>query len=267
MKDLNQSKYAVVTGASKGLGRCFAFELSKKGINTILVGMPGEGLKELSNELIESYKIASTYYETDLTVKENVLQFTSWVNHQHNIHVLINNAGVGGTKEFIDADINYIDNIIQLNVMATTLITRQLLPNLMKQDQAYILNVSSMAAFSPIGYKTVYPASKVFIHYFSRGLREELASTNVFVSVVNPGPMKTNPDVTRRINHQGIFGRMGLLSPEKVAEISVRRLFKKDSMIMLNLANGINWLLMKIVPIWIRLPILTKAVKRELNVG
>ena len=261
------SKYAVITGASRGLGRCFAIELSKKGMNTILVGMPGENLKELSEELIERYRVSSVFFETDLTVKDNVLQFTDWANDQYNIHVLINNAGVGGTRQFIDADVNYIDNIIQLNVMATTLITRQLLPNLMKQTEAYILNVSSMAAFSPIGYKTVYPASKVFIHYFSRSLNAELANTNVFVSVVNPGPMKTNADVTQRINRQGILGRLGLLSPEKVAEISVRRLFKKDSMIMLNLTNGISWLLMKIVPVWIRLPILTKAVKRELNLG
>ncbi|WP_449401654.1 SDR family NAD(P)-dependent oxidoreductase [Chryseobacterium wanjuense] len=62
-----------------------------------------------------------------------------------------------------------------------------------------------MAAFSPIGFKTVYPASKTFIHSFSRGLNEELRDTNVFVSVVNPGAMKTNPDVVSRIEKQGFW--------------------------------------------------------------
>lgn len=90
--------------------------------------------------------------------------------------------------------------------MATSLLTHQLLPNLQKSSKAYVLNVSSLAAFSPIGYKTVYPASKAFIHSFSRGLYQELKDTNVFVSVVNPGPMKTNAEVSRRIEEQG-FGQ------------------------------------------------------------
>lgn len=122
-----------------------------------------------------------------------------------------------------------------------------------------------MAAFSPMGFKTVYPASKAFIHHFTRGLYQELKDTSVFVSVVNPGPMRTNQDVTNRINRQGLLGRIGLLSPEKVAEISIRQLLKKDTMIMLSLGNGINWLLMKIIPIWLRLPLLTNAIKREIN--
>ncbi|HEY1047944.1 MAG TPA: short-chain dehydrogenase, partial [Bacteroidia bacterium] len=98
-----------------------------------------------------------------------------------------------------------------------------------------------------------------------RGLYQELKNTNVFVSVVNPGPMKTNEEVSKRIDKQGWMGKMGLLSPEKVAEISIKQLFKKDTLIMLGMGNGINWLLMKIIPIWIRLPLLTNAIKRELK--
>ena len=81
--------------------------------------------------------------------------------------MLINNAGIGGSKKFSDASGSYIEKIIQLNVLATSLLTHQLLPNLQKSSKAYVLNVSSLAAFSPIGYKTVYPASKAFIHSFS----------------------------------------------------------------------------------------------------
>lgn len=175
--------------------------------------------------------------------------------------VLINNAGVGGTRRFDLADVNYINTIIQLNVMATTVMTRQLFSNLKMQEKAYVLNVSSMAAFSPMAFKTVYPASKAFVHSFTRGLYEEYKKTNVFISVVNPGPMRTNPEITARIDKQGFLGRLGLLSPEKVAEISVRQLFKRDTLIML---NGFNWLVLKALPIWIRLPFLSRAVRREL---
>ncbi len=119
-----------------------------------------------------------------------------------------------------------------------------------------------MAAFSPIGFKTVYPASKTFIHSFSRGLHEELKDTNVFVSVVNPGAMKTNKDVCKRIEKQGFLGKLTLLDPDHVASYSIRQLFKKDSVIMV---NPISWLLMKILPIWIKLPLMTQAIKKEME--
>lgn len=257
-----KESYAVVTGASQGLGKAFAEKLAEKRINLILVSLPNQSLKELSLTLEEKYQIKAHCYEVDLSVNENVLKLTEWLNSSFNIHILINNAGLGGTKKFTEATSDYINTILQVNVTATSLITHQLLPNLLKQPKAYILNVSSMAAFSPIGFKTVYPASKSFIHSFSRGLHEELKDTNVFVSVVNPGAMKTNADVCKRIEEQGFWGKLTLLNPDKVAARCIRQLFKKDSVIMV---NPISWLVMKILPIWIKLPLMTQAIKREIK--
>ncbi|WP_343686036.1 SDR family NAD(P)-dependent oxidoreductase [Chryseobacterium gleum] len=257
-----KESYAVVTGASQGLGKSFAEHLAKQKINLILVSLPHQNLREFSRELEKLYEVKVQYYETDLSLNENVMKLTEWLNQSFAIHILINNAGLGGTKKFTEASSDYINTILQVNVAATSLITHQLLPNLLKQPEAYILNVSSMAAFSPIGFKTVYPASKSFIHSFSRGLREELKGTNVFVSVVNPGAMKTNTDVCKRIEKQGFIGRLTLLNPDKVASYCIRQLFKKDSVIMV---NPISWLVIKILPIWIRLPLMTQAIKREIE--
>lgn len=257
-----KESYAVVTGASRGLGKSFAESLAKKNINVILISLPHQNLKEFSQELAQKYKVKTQYYEVDLSINENVLKLTEWLNTSFNIHILINNAGLGGTRKFVDASPHYINSILQVNVAATSLITHQLLPNLLKQPKAYILNVSSMAAFSPIGYKTVYPASKTFIHSFSRGLHEELKHTNVFVSVVNPGAMKTNEDVCKRIEKQGFLGKLTLLDPNDVAEYCIKQLFKKDSVIMV---NPISWLIMKILPIWIKLPLMTNAIKKEIE--
>ncbi len=257
-----KESYAVVTGASQGLGKAFAENLASKNINVVLVSLPGQHLKELAQRLEESYPIKAHYYEVDLSVNENVMKLTEWLNRSFEIHILINNAGLGGTKKFVDASPSYINTILQVNVAATSLITHQLLPNLLRQPKAYILNVSSMAAFSPIGFKTVYPASKTFIHSFSRGLHKELKDTNVFVSVVNPGAMKTNIDVCKRIEKQGILGKLTLLDPNKVAAYCIRQLFKKDSVIMV---NPISWLVMKILPIWIKLPLMTSAIKKEIE--
>lgn len=257
-----KESYAVVTGASQGLGKAFAKSLARKNINLILVSLPNQNLKQLSAKLANTYHIKAHYYEIDLSVNENIFKLTEWINTSFDIHLLINNAGLGGTKRFVDASPEYINSILQLNVTATSLITHQLLPNLLKQPKAYILNVSSMAAFSPMGFKTVYPASKTFIHSFSRGLREELKNTNVFVSVVNPGAMKTNLDVCKRIAKQGFLGKLTLLDPDHTAEYCVNQLFKRDSVIMV---NPISWLVMKLLPIWIRLPLMTNAMKKEVE--
>lgn len=257
-----EESYAVVTGASQGLGKAFAESLAKKKINVILISLPNQNLEALSLEIAEIYDVKTQYYEVDLSVNENIFKLTEWLNNSFNIHVLINNAGLGGTRKFLDATPHYINTILQVNITATSLITHQLLPNLLRQSKAYILNVSSMAAFSPIGFKTVYPASKTFIHSFSRGLHEELKDTNVFVSVVNPGAMKTNIDVCKRIEKQGFLGKLTLLDPNKVAKYCVDRLFKRDSVIMV---NPVSWLVMRVLPIWIKLPLMTNAIKKEIE--
>jgi short-subunit dehydrogenase len=261
-----KKEFALVTGASKGLGRAFAHELSKRKINTILVSLPNEDLNKVSSKLEKKYGVTSVFKETDLTKKENVIDLAKWVNQNYAVNILINNAGAGGSKRFLEADVEYIDMIVQLNVMLTAVLTHQILPNLMRQPKSYILNVSSMAAFSPMGYKTVYPASKTFVYNFTRGLQQELKDTNVFVSVVSPGPMNTKNDSAERLNQHGILAKMALLTPEKVAKISIRKLFKHDVFIMLNKANGFNYILMKIIPVFLKLPLITRAMKKEVEI-
>ncbi|MBP0905027.1 SDR family NAD(P)-dependent oxidoreductase [Mariniflexile gromovii] len=256
-----EEKFVLITGASQGLGKAFVNELALRKMNIIMVSLPNENISFLSDEIALKYGVKTYYYETDLTLYNNVVTLTNWLNKNFNIDILINNAGVGGSKKFIEADVNYINSIIQLNVVATSILTHQLLPNLMQHKQSYILNVSSMAAFSPIGYKTVYPASKSFIYSFSRGLSEELKDSNVSVSVVNPGAMKTNNEVKARIEKQGILGKLTLLDPKRVAKLSLQQLFKNNSVIIV---NPLSYAILKILPIWIRLPLMTNAIKREI---
>jgi len=256
--------YALITGASQGLGKAFVLELAKRNINTILVSLPGEELDFIASQA-KAYGTEAHCYETDLTEKANIVALATWVNERFPLSILINNAGCGGTQRFSDVNVDYLDRIIQLNVKATSLLTHQVLPNLRKQKSAYVLNVGSVAAYSPIGYKTVYPASKAFVHNFTRSLYQEFADSNVLFSVVNPGPMMTNDDSCTRLQQQGFFATMGLLTPEQVAAISIRQLFKRDNLIMLNWVNRLTWMVMKFLPVYIRLPLLTNAIKKEVN--
>lgn len=255
-------EFALITGAAAGLGKAFAHELSGRGFNIILVDLQNRGLMDVCEEIEREYGNEAVYFECDLTELDSMVDMSNAVNDNYDVSVLINNAGIGGTCRFEDAGLDYINNIIQLNIAATTLMVRLLLPNLKRQSKSYVLNVSSMAAFSPIAFKTVYPASKAFVHSFTRSMYQEYRKTNVFFSVVYPGPMKTNADVTARINRQGFWGKLVALSPEKVAKLSVNQLFRKNPYIIF---NAFNWFLMIITPVWFKLPLLSSAMKRELK--
>ncbi|PWE00138.1 SDR family NAD(P)-dependent oxidoreductase [Marinilabilia rubra] len=264
MEKTKNETYALITGASKGFGELLAFELAYRRINVILVALPHEDILSVAAKCRELGVKAETY-EADLTNREDLLRMTDWANKNFNINILINNAGKGGTQTFHKSDLSYVDNLIQINVLATTIITHQLLPNLLKQEKSYILNVSSMASFSPIGYKTVYSSTKRYIQHFSRALCNELKDTSVFVSVVLPGPMKTNSEITGRIEKQGLLGKIGLITPERAARVSIRRMLKQKPYILVGRRNYINKFLLALVPAKIRMRLMTKAASREIQ--
>lgn len=264
MKKDSERKFAVITGASKGLGKAFARTLAYQGVDLVLVSLPGQNVEGLARSLCKTYGIQAQCYETDFKSDENIKNLSNWLNAHFSIFVLINNAGIGGTRRFEEVTAGYINTIIQVNVKATSLLTHRLLPNLRQQQRAYILNVSSIAAFSPVGYKTVYPASKSFVHFFSLGLSEELKESCITVSVINPGAMKTNDEITSRIEKQGFIGKLTLLDPDKVARHSLTEMFKGKRVIML---NPLSWFISIILPTRIKVPIMTKIIKRELTIG
>lgn len=257
-------KYAVVTGASKGLGKEFALELARRKINLLLVSLPNEGLAKVAEE-VKDQGIDAAIYEADLSENCNIESFTNWVNSNFEIYVLINNAGFGGNNHFLDADSNYLDKIIQINIKATTLLTRQLMPNLIKQNDSYVLNVSSLAAYSPIAYKTVYPATKAFVHHFTRAMQEEFKHRNISFSIVNPGPMKTNGHVSERIEQQGFWVNIMVLHARQVAKITIRGMFKKRKVIMLNWLHRLGWFLLQVLPVQVKMGILSSLTKNEVR--
>lgn len=257
------NQFSVITGASQGLGKTFATELAKRGNNLLLVSLPDENLPELCRELSEEYSIQALPFEYDLTQVDEVLSLAKQINENYEVDFIINNAGLGGTKDFTTVEADYILNIIQLNVMNTTLLTHQLINNLLRQPKAHILNICSLAALTPIGYKTVYPASKAFIRHFSLGLREELKNTNVSVSVVNPGAMRTNPEVTRRIDSQGKAAHLTVLPLEKIATKCIEGTLKGKKTIVL---SRLSWAFMKFIPTSIKTSLVTKGVLKELHV-
>lgn len=252
-------QYAVVTGASRGLGKELVIALAQRGVSSIMIGT-NENVGIVCAEINARYGVQCVSLIANLCQKEEVMALAEKINSQYEIFMLVNNAGMGGSKAFLEADADYIDRIIQLNARASALLMHELLPNLLKRERAYILNIGSMAAFTATGYKTVYPASKAFLKHFSYGMREEFKGTPVSISYASPGAMATNPEVTARIEKQGFLGRFTLKTTEKIAHKCIRQTLRGKKHIII---NPLSYFFSAIIPECIKNAIMTKIVKRE----
>jgi short-subunit dehydrogenase len=262
-----QQIFTLITGASTGLGKAMAIECASRKMNLILVSLPGEELPFLCCKLRSEYNILVYCYEIDLTRKNAPYELYEWINDNFSVEIIINNAGIGGTMPFDQSSIEFIDNIIQLNIRTVSVLTRLLIPELKQHERAYILNVASMAALYPMPFKSVYPASKAFIYHFSRGLQEELRKTSIRVCVINPGPMMTNCDVISRILKQGIWGRLGLLTTNKIARIAICSMLKEKTVIIPGLFNKLYLIMVRLIPARIVLPLMSMQLRKEMEVA
>ena len=254
------SKYAVVTGASRGLGREIALEFARRGIPTLLVSST-EAVHRVREEILGQYSVECQSFIVDLTDEVAVREWANTVAANYPVFMLVNNVGTGGSRKMEDADMDYLLRILHLNVLCTTILTKTFLANLRENAPSHILNVGSMAGFTPTAYKTVYPASKSFVHAFTRSLREELKDTGVTVTLVAPGAMATNAEVSARIEKQGFFGRATLKSTAEIARKYVDGTLRGRRQIIL---NPLSYLLTRILPERWRVSMLSRIVKREL---
>jgi len=265
MDDKSGRQYVLITGASCGLGKELAKECAKRGMNLLLTALPNEEISELGDEFSQKYGVEVNTFEADLTKPEELKKLAASISEKYEVKILINNAGLGGAKSFLDATTEYIEQIVLLNMNALVLLTRLMLPNLKRQKNAYILNIASMASFSPMPFKTVYPASKAFVYSFSRGLDAELKGTGISVSVAHPGGMRTNAEVTHSIENYNRLIRSTTLSVEKVAQICIKSLLKRKRTIIPGFINKISWVLLKITPLWMRMKMMRSSISKDIE--
>lgn len=178
---------ALITGASNGLGKDFAKELSKKGYDLVLVARSKDKLETLRREL-------KTYIEIevmDLSIKENA--FKLYNKYKGEIDLLINNAGFGLFGKFTDTDLDTELNMIDLNITAYHILTKLFLQDFVKKNSGRILNVASSAAFEPGPLMTTYYSTKSYVYNMTMGIYEELRreKSKVKIHVLCPGPVDT----------------------------------------------------------------------------
>ncbi len=243
--------YALITGASKGIGKAFAYELAEKGYSLLLTARSEKLLTEIANDIRAKYKVEVKVYAADLSSPDSPAAILRWVeNSEVDLSILINNAGYGLWGKFNSMALSEQLNMLELNVTALIKLTHLLLPQLLKQKKSYLLNVASTTAYQAIPAMAVYGASKSFVVNYSRALKHELKDTSVSVTCLSPGSTATEFMDRAGINDTKIRKQAEQvnMTPEAVAKIAMAGLFKGETEIIPGVANKATFLAAKFLP-------------------
>jgi uncharacterized protein len=243
--------FALITGASKGIGKAIALQLAARKKDLLLVARSEPQLRELCAEVQKNYGITAHYLSLDLSKKEAARQVFDWCDkNNYEVDVLVNNAGYGLSGAFDKYSLEEHLNMMQLNMNVLIELTYHFLPNLKKQPKAHILNIASSAAYQAVPFLSVYAASKSFVLQFSRGLHLELEKTNVSVTCISPGATDTAFVDRAQIGAKGLeLAKKFNMQPDEVAKIAVNAMYKGKTEVITGFLNKLGaalaWLLPK----------------------
>jgi short-subunit dehydrogenase len=241
---------ALITGASKGIGKAIAEELARKKIDVLLIARSEELLKEIATHLSSSCQVSADYLALDLTQPDAVKKIVEWCEQKnYRINILINNAGYGLSGLFENYTIKEHLEVMRINMNIPVELCHSFLPTLHQQPQSYILNISSQAAFQAVPGLNVYAASKAFLLNFSRALRYELRKTNVSVTVVNPGSTDTDFANRAKVGPKALKAAKKFnMTPEEVARIAIHAMLAKKAEVTAGFINKLGKFLVYLMP-------------------
>jgi hypothetical protein len=235
-----QDRWAVVTGASSGLGRGLAVRLAARGMSLVLTGRNQARLDEVAQEIRRSNpRVKVETVAADLKARPGVSALLDHVGDRP-IEVLVNNAGFGSYGPFAEADPDREADEIAVDVSAVIALARAFLPGMLARRSGGILNVASTIAFQPAPYQAVYGASKAFVLSFSQALWAEARAAGVTVTALCPGPTRTGFVEALRadVGRTAIYRR--LAEPEPVIEAGLRALDEGRAVVVPGLRNKLG---------------------------
>jgi uncharacterized protein len=242
--------YALVTGASKGIGKSIAEELAKRGYHLLLVARSGDLLQQESERLSAQYRIETDFIATDLSQPDAAGKVYSYCRQKNYVvGILVNNAGYGLSGPFEKYSLDEDLNMMQVNMGTLVQLTSLFLPMMREQSRSYILNIASSAAYQAVPYLSLYAATKAFVLIFTRGLRQELQKSNVSVTCICPGATDTEFTVRAKIGLKGLKAAEKVnMSPEAVAKIAVESMFAGKAEVITGLINKLGALMVWLLP-------------------
>jgi len=245
----DKPNYAVITGASSGIGWFVAVEMAKRGYSIVGVSNQAEALENLKSELQSKYKINVLTLYCDLAkndAAEMIFNFCQQKNLR--VDVLVNNAGILVYGELIRIDIEKTKNILQLHMDTPAVLCRLFADVMVKNRKGYILNVSSISSVMPFPVISLYGPTKTFIRHFTKALGFEMKGTGVHVSCLLPGATATALYDPEKVNLSRAIKLGVMKSPEDVANAGVDALFKNKAECIPGIINKIIILIVPILP-------------------
>lgn len=232
-----EKKYALITGATGGLGKAFVDEVAKEGYSLLLTGRSEEKLLVLKEEVGAQYpNLEVRVYAADLSSSDSrKAMMSKLVREGLKISLLVNVAGADiqkGLTEYTEEKILFQSRV---NFEAAASLCRFAIDR--KDRHLEIINVSSVSGIYPMPYFAIYSATKGALTSFSQALREEMKGKGVFVTAVLPGAMPTREDIKEQIKGQGLWGRLAAKSPSSVAKISLKAVKKNKRKVIVGFWN------------------------------
>lgn len=245
------ARYALITGASSGIGLALAEALARRGRNLILLARQRDALESVACELSQRFAVEVLFRVCDLSQPLQVSGLLHELEQsQRHIDLLVNNAGMGTAGAFVAQDWSREQQLIELNVLAMARLCHAIGGLMAGQGGGQILNVAALEAFRPGPWMSSYSASKAYVLHFSEGLREELKAHGVGVSVLCPGPTRSAFSRNARINTQAGQDNMQM-SAEEVALITVKALGKNRALIIPGQRNRLLAFAPRLAPRWL----------------
>jgi uncharacterized protein len=241
-----EGKWALVTGASAGIGVALAEQLAASGANLILTARRADRLEALAAKLQSEYGIQTRTIAADLadpTVPEELLAATEGAGLA--VDILINNAGFGYNGEFAQGDIAWQRQMVDLNCAAVVHLTRLFLPRMIERRRGYVMIVASTAAYQPVAYMSTYAATKVFDRFLAEALAHEVAEYGIKVSALCPGP--TESEFHKIAGARDMMGR-GRQSAGEVARRGLEGLVEGKSWVIPYTAGKAMVFMQRFVP-------------------
>ncbi len=241
-----QGKWALVTGASAGIGVALAEQLAAAGANLILTARRADRLEALATRLRGEYGIEARSIAADLADSHVPPQlFSATEESGLAIDILINNAGFGYNGEFAKGDAACQRQMVDLNCAAVVHLTRLFLPRMIERRRGYVMIVASTAAYQPVAYLATYAATKVFDRFLAEALAHEVAEFGVKVSALCPGPTESEFNEVAGLREMPGRGRQ---SAEEVARVGLEGLIAGKPWVIPYAAGKVMVFMQRVLP-------------------
>jgi uncharacterized protein len=245
---MKANRMALITGASSGLGMCFAHRFARMGYDLIITGRRKDKLGLLAEELQNLYGISVQHILAELSDEKDVGKIISVVEKNENMMVLVNNAGYGSGQKFCSVDIETNLQMLQVHVIASLKLIHAVLPHMISRREGIIINISSLGAFTPAPGSSMYSATKLFLKSFTESLHLEVSGSGIKLQCLCPGFTHTDFHNRRASGDVGISGGILWMDAESVVEECLTALEKGKVVCIPGLVNRIMLRIVSLIP-------------------